>query len=787
MSARLRVTSLWLALIVLLSVFLVTNFKVTTDISAFLPRAEDSLRSELVREVASGKLSRRMILSIEVPEDLALSTISTDFEAALRADRDWIARIESFEGGSGESHDEALWSVYGPRWPYLYAASLEAADARLSDAGLHEAAGELLAQLQGPMSALVSRIAPSDPFLVLPSVFEGLASSQAGSIARFDGRYATEDGRYAIFFLSTHAGAFENAAQAPVLEGIRQHFAQLNDRYDGRLTLEMSGVNRISIASQEMIESDIRRISILSTLVMMLLLFSLFRGPRVALLAMMTILTGVLAALSVSMLLFGRVHGISLAFGASLIGLAVDYIVHLYSHHAEAPDGQGPQQTLKEIWPALRMAASTALVGFFVLGYSGFPGLREVAVFAVVGLSVALATLRYVVVLWMPETIAASRIRSGLADGLAWGFVRLYAAPRVAWAFMAVVLLVLAVGLPRVEWSGSLVDAGRLDGPLTEEEERVRARVSRFDQSRFIASYGADLEAALQSAEAVQEVLDAEEGVGGYASISRLLPSKQRQRALAERLQESSELRSRFEQAFGETGFRPEMFAPFYAQLEGELPEVLDAEMLRDTPLASLVDNFVVELEEGVAVLSFLYQVSDSDALAAALARVPGAVYIDQASMMQELGGAQRGRTLLIVILGLALICAALAWRYRHWRDVVGVLLPSFLAVALTWAILALLGQAVDLVTASASLMIVSLGVDYGVFLVDARASHGPRLRSSLLGIAVAGTTTLAGFGLLALSSYPLLFRIGLTAWIGVTAAMVLAPVSLIFVAERRA
>ena len=92
---------------------------------------------------------------------------------------------------------------------------------------------------------------------------------------------------------------------------------------------------------------------------------------------------------------------------------------------------------------------------------------------------------------------------------------------------------------------------------------------------------------------------------------------------------------------------------------------------------------------------------------------------------------------------------------------------------------LSLLGIPLDLVALTAILMVVSMGVDYGVFLVDAEMAGERDLDAALLSIAVACLSTIMGFGLLALSNYPVLRTIGVTAGIGVTSCLVLAPTTL--------
>ncbi len=81
--------------------------------------------------------------------------------------------------------------------------------------------------------------------------------------------------------------------------------------------------------------------------------------------------------------------------------------------------------------------------------------------------------------------------------------------------------------------------------------------------------------------------------------------------------------------------------------------------------------------------------------------------------------------------------------------------------------------------------MVVSMGVDYGVFLAEAEPGSA-ELEATHLAVFVAGTSTLLGFGLLAFSDQPPLFSIGLTAGIGVSLCFVLAPTLNALLSVRR-
>lgn len=152
---------------------------------------------------------------------------------------------------------------------------------------------------------------------------------------------------------------------------------------------------------------------------------------------------------------------------------------------------------------------------------------------------------------------------------------------------------------------------------------------------------------------------------------------------------------------------------------------------------------------------------------------------------MGDANRAYQRRTLDLIGLGLLGVLFVLIARYRSVRKVGAAFFPSLLAAAVTVSILSFAGVGLDLVSLAALLVVVSIGVDYGVFLVDADSAGEIDRSATLLSIVVAWLSTVLGFGLLSLSHYPALRVIGLTAVVGVTASFLLAPVSLMLTARR--
>jgi predicted exporter len=466
------------------------------------------------------------------------------------------------------------------------------------------------------------------------------------------------------------------------------------------------------------------------------------------------------------------------AFGAALIGVSIDYTVHFHCHQTLAPDPGGPRRTLARIWPGLVLGAATTVVGFVALLISSFPGLRELAVFAACGIGAALlSTWAFLPGLTSP---AARPTRASLALSAGIGrALDALARRRVLLALpVAATLVLAAVGLPRVRWNDDVSGLNRLDPQLLAEDEAVRAQVVRYEQRRLVVALGADEQAALEAngrvASALAAARDAGE-LGGFRSAARLLPSAARQVALDAAFRSDPALWPSMRAALEQHGFLPAAFEPFREELLAPAPAPLTWADLAGTPLAPLVRPFRVTLDEGVGYLSFVHELHDPQALARRLAGVEGARLIDIQDVFSRAYSAYRQRMSELLLWGLVAVVALVVLRHRAVRPVLAACVPALLAAAGTLAALALLGVELNFLSLVALLMIVSMGVDYGVFLVEAGGDRAA-LAATHLAVTVAAVSTVLGFGLLALSEHPSLYSIGLTSGVGILLCLVLAP-----------
>lgn len=182
-------------------------------------------------------------------------------------------------------------------------------------------------------------------------------------------------------------------------------------------------------------------------------------------------------------LLYGELNVISIGFASILLGVGMDYSVLVYHHHAsEERDNDTLWRTLRRgIW----FSAAVTACSFFLLGFSSFPALRQLAVLVGVGLlsTALLATwlLRAVLKARPPH---APRILSTASEGAASWVLRRK-------GLLAGTAIALAVGLVLIRpWAAPLYNPS-LDSlrPVGSAAFRAQEWLSQLDPSNDDALY----------------------------------------------------------------------------------------------------------------------------------------------------------------------------------------------------------------------------------------------------------------------------------------------------------
>jgi len=397
-------------------------------------------------------------------------------------------------------------------------------------------------------------------------------------------------------------------------------------------------------------------------------------------------------------------------------------------------------------------------------------GLRQMAVFSVIAIIASLAATCLIVPRWMPAkyrpppTLAMLN-RAVLALLLRLTRRRWSRAARIVVLGLAALAAIAAVRAAR--FSDNVNMLVNEAGPHVVDDRAVRSRLGA-DSSSFAVVTAADDDALLTSIGNATAELARAQAAGSLASfvpLGRLLPSRDEQAA---RLTAARAAAPQIRRAMEELEFVPEQFQAFWDALGATTPKLLTLADLRRSPLAPLLTAWVPAHTTPIALIP-LAGVKD---LATLRAAVPSATIIAPAETIVELFRGVRIRTVIASGIGFAAIFLLLMARYRSARKAAIALAPAVLACVATVGTFVATGVPLTILHVMSLLLVVSLGVDFGIFFVDTTATVEESART-MVSILTASVTTILSFGLLGLSQSPGLAALGITVTLGVTFSLV--------------
>ncbi|KVU37316.1 hypothetical protein WK66_27925 [Burkholderia ubonensis] len=780
--------------------FAISRASFTADLSAFLPRSPSTGQRVLVDQLRDGLVSRLILVAIAGDTAAARAVLSRRIAAALRDDPQFAAV------NNGEPVNDASDQQFIVAHRYLLSPSVT--PQRFTADGLHQALGDSL-DLLGSSAGLVAKaLLPRDPTGEVAALV-GQLDSGALPASR-NGVWASRDGARAVLVVQTAAAGSDTDAQARAIDAVRRAFDTARQATPGAssCTLAMTGPGVFAVDTRDTIRRDVERLSTLSLLLIVALLLTLYRSPRTLALGLLPVLSGIAAGLAAVSVAFGTVHGLTLGFGTTLIGEAVDYSIYLFVQSAQAGprDATRPADAtrawLAAYWPTIRLGVLTSVCGFASMLFSGFPGLVQLGLYSIAGLAAAALVTRFVLPPLRGDHVAirdVSRAGAALARAAA-------AAPRLRWPLAALVLAAgVALALHRDDlWSRELAALSPVPARAQALDARLRADVGAPDV-RYLVVIPADSEqAALEGAERVAAQLQplVEHGaLAGFENPARYLPSDAAQRARQASLPDAGTLAARLRAAVAHQPItvKPDLFAPFVADVDAarHAPLLTRAD-LRGTSMALAVDALLTEragrwsamlplrAPDAARAAHTVQAAPGLDAAAslnaapirAAVARagVPGALFVDMKAEADRLYVDYVREDLRLSLAGFAAIAVLLLIALRSPRRVVRALAPLVAAVLVVAAGFAAAGVPLTILHLIGMLLIVAVGSNYALFFCK-RGDAQPVTPHTLVSLLVANLATVAGFGLLALSHVPLLETFGLTVGPGAMLALAFAAI----------
>ncbi|GAB2502195.1 MMPL family transporter [Arenimonas alkanexedens] len=722
--------------------------RLDSDVLALLPGETDDALLQAANQALAGGATRQVVVLVGAPDWSRTRVAADAFEAALagaespltvaRGDEDALAGALAFYA----EHRRGLLTP-----------------AQRADLDAPQAVDLALARLYAPGGGGFGAWR-DDPLGLWQDWWQARAG---GELSRRDGLLAVrgESRDWALLRLESRAAAFQLDGERHLQSALAAAGAAAQAAA-GEVEIIAGGVPLHAESAAVQARSEVGTIGLGSLLAVIALVWLAFRSPRPILMVSASLLVGCAAGVSVTAWVFGQVHLLTLVFGASLVGVAEDYGIHWFASRQAQP-GLAPPLMMRRLLPALALALVTSALAYLALGIAPFPGLRQMAVFSAAGLSAAFLT----VALWFPWLDRDAPRPSAFASAVGRSLARW---PRLSnrwptWLAAILGLAVIASGLPRLTVNDDLRSLQSSPPALLAQEARLGRVLGLPSPAQYFLVEGDDAEQVRVHEEALTERLAAlvqADRLGGWRAVSDWLPSSARQREDAGRVVAAEgRVLARAAELMNEPPAAP-VGLPEPLAMQDWLQHPV-SEPLRPLWLGQVGGRWgSLVLLEGLVP----EQLTD---VAASAEGLPGVRWVDRSATVSGVLAHYRQQMSGLLVAGYLAVALALWLRFgrRAWR----AWLPTALAATLSLALLGWLGVPLQLFGVLAQLLLLGVGVDYGIFLLEHHDDP-----ASWLAVSLGAASTLLAFGLLALSATPALHSFGLALLLGIGLVWLMTP-----------
>ncbi|MEZ8825433.1 MMPL family transporter [Vibrio amylolyticus] len=638
--------------------------------------------------------------------------------------------------------------------------------------------------IYNPFSGVTGQELSSDPFLLFREYLQHVSASS--SRFALDNNYLVTDYQDSPQLLITaelNDSPYSDKAQQ-IVPQLKQWQQELQQQY--QVNINHTGVLFYADFGTRSAKSEISTIGVFSLLGVVLLITLIFRSTAPLLLALLSISVGLLVALAITTLIFGQIHLFSLVFGASLIGVSIDYAFHYLTDRLAAGRHWNSIRALKHLFMVITFGLLTSLIGYLGLLIAPFPGLQQLALFSAIGLTAAYAT----VIAWYPILAHSPSNERPLPGRQLWSnWLDMWDKPSFRFGLPITIVVISGLAMTQVEYNDDIHQLQAMPADLKQQEE-VIARVTGIESSQqiLLLSAGND-ESLLIELERLDNTLSSwqEQGlISNYQGLNQYVSSQQKQlesftliqslyrvqgQALASNLQlENAPVLSQSFKPYSLSEYleHPVSAPTRFLYLDKIGQGQGDGRNHQQVPI-----NPQVRTNHHVHSLVLLKGVSESLDLALFASNHEQLIYLNKVEQISTLFASYRIKIMELLGIAILLITSLLSLRYGA-KQSIKILIPSLIACVAGLAVTVIFGSTLNLFNLLALILIIGIGIDYTLFFSEHNQSH-----STLLAITLSALTTLLSFGLLALSNTHAIHSFGITVLAGIFVAWLLAPIAI--------
>ena len=686
--------------------------------------------------------------------------------------------------------------------------------------------------LQNPASILTKQLIQYDPFGLLPILkkqFLGRGRQLKADLS--DGYYLSEDGTALIMVVRPTRPAQDipfgkklMAVTRKIEADLRAQATREGGEDPSALVVEYGGGYPIAQDDANLIKRDALVNTVTSLVLVMFVFIWAFRSKSALAYGWIPLLVGFALTFGTAHLLGVTLNSATAGFGALLIGMGIDFSTVMYGRYIEERNkGASVDESIASVMgntgKGVMVGALTTACTFLAMTATQFNGMRQVGIFTGLGILLCCASV-FILLPAMLYYHHVHRTKRGIEPvftmhSFGFEYLALWAHrnPRKTLATAGALTLVLGWAATGVRLEESVQNLRSPDNEGINVSMELGKTFGASFTYMMVVMDGKTPEEIVHTSRRVLDGLQpfmTRREILFTDSVDRYMPSIRSQEETIALLREDKggaydyeRIRKTFEASCAKNGFSSAFFGPYLEVLQKMLApaQPVTYEQLAGGPMGPILKKFIVQKGpdhfRGVVYLYVpeTFKANEPQGLSMAVAEVdPSAKVVGINLLSRTLRKQVLQDAYLAFVLGLIAAFIIIVVDFRAVMPAVYSLIPLGLAMVWMLGSLRLIDEPLNMMSIFVTTMIIGVGSDYGIYFVHRyREDDGHQMdrviKETGNPIAIAALTTMAGFGSMALSSYPGLRSMGYVSLLGTLYSLlctIMVLVALLTLTDKR-
>ncbi|MBU3026429.1 1-acyl-sn-glycerol-3-phosphate acyltransferase [Zobellia galactanivorans] len=780
--ARKRKLSLAVLLLVVMGLAtIVSKIQFEDDITSLIPANEEAQRIQKV--LKSITFTDKIIISIQKDEEGSVNDLTQYAKDLLDSlEQNQSEFIKNVQGRvNSDDVPKTLDLVYEHLPLFLEPDDYPQIAQKINSDSIAHITAENYRTLISPSGIVTKKTIVKDPLRLSFIALKRLQELGVGEDFKLkNGFLVDQEEKNILLFLTPAYGSNETDKNLPFSDALYELQNQLNAAYTGKVHSEYYGAALVAVANAKQIRSDIQfTVSIAMTLLIVILML-FYRKLALPFILFLPTLIGALLSIAFLCILREKISAISLGIGSVLLGVTLDYALHILTH---IRNGNGAENLYKEVAPSILMSSLTTASAFLCLLFLESQALQDLGIFAAVSvLGASVFALLFVPQVYSAKKAVSSR-RTILDRVASFDF------HKSKWAIMGLVLfsVISIFTYNKVVFNKDIARLNYETELLRDARKRLETLTDISSKSIYLATYGNDTQTVLGQNDSLYNILktlEANDKILSFSSVGGLIRTKRTQEekiALWKDFWSTNKIKTTQRELIesgNEFGFKPTTFNKFYDLLNADFEplEVDDFVAIKSFSL----DDYIVKDENGTTITSLIKVDEDHiDLIREQFENSPNTLLIDRQQVNETFLGNLKNDFNSLIGYSLIVVLFILFFFYRSLSLTVVTSIPIFLTWFLTVGIMGLFHIEFNIFNIIICSFIFGLGVDYSIFITNGLLTEyrtGEKvLHTHKTSILLSVITTIAGVGVLIFAKHPVLYTISTVSLIGILSAAFVA------------